>query len=320
MKLIIQIPCYNEQAGLPVVIAGLRRINLPGIAAVEILVVDDGSSDDSPAAARAAGADAVICLKRHAGLAAAFQTGLDACLARGADLIVNIDADGQYDPADLPALLSPLLNRRAEISVGDRGVAAQPGVSPLRRMLQRLGSRVVAAAAGIPVPDAASGFRAYTREAALRTVVLGRYSYTLETLIQAGARGEAVAFVAVRSRAVARPSRLMRSPLDYLLHSAAAILRAYTLYRPLRVFFTLGALLLVSACGLAARYLVFFSRGQGAGHIQSVILAGVLLLAGLLALLGGLLADLLAANRRLLEEILYRERKAGLAQPPAAEN
>lgn len=308
MKLIIQIPCFNEEESLPAALQSLPRA-LPGIDQVEILVIDDGSSDRTSQAARQCGADHVVRFRRHRGLAAAFRAGLDAALHLGADLIVNTDADNQYPADQIPALLEPLLAERADMVIGDRGVASQAHFSPLKRSLQKIGSRVLAGASGLPVPDAASGFRAMTREAALRTVVLSDYSYTLETLIQAGAHRLAVEYVPIRTNPQARPSRLMRGLGDYLVNSGATILRSYTLYRPLRVFSTAGAVIFLLGLILAGRYLYFFLSGQGSGHVQSVVLAAVLLIIGLQVGLIGLLADLISFNRKMLEEILYRERQ-----------
>lgn len=308
MKLIIQVPCYNEEESLPALLQSLPR-SLPGIDQVEVLVVDDGSSDHTSEAARQCGADHVVRFRRHRGLAAAFRAGLDAAVHLGADIILNTDADNQYPADQIPALLEPLLAGRADIAIGDRGVASQQHVSPFKRRLQKIGSRVLAGASGLDVPDAASGFRAMTREAALRTVVLSDYSYTLESLIQAGAHKLAVEYVPIRTNPQARPSRLMRGLGDYLLNSGVTVLRAYTLYRPLRVFSTAGALIFLLGLLLAGRYLYYFIAGQGAGHVQSVILAAVLLITGLQVGLIGLLADLISFNRKMLEEVLYLERE-----------
>lgn len=308
MKLVIQIPCYNEAETLSATLAALPR-QIEGIDQVEVLVVDDGSLDDSAAVAIRGGADHVVRLPRHSGLASAFSAGLEASLQRSADIIVNTDADNQYDAAEIPRLVQPILERRAEVVIGDRRPASLPAFSPFKRLLQAWGSRVVSQAAGFSIPDAASGFRALSREAALRTLVLSEYSYTVETLIQAGARRMAVAYVAVRTNPAGRPSRLMRSLSDYLFHSSASILRAYTLYRPLRVFLGLGLILLLGGLALAVRYLYFFFQGQGGGHVQSVILAAALLILGFQTWLIGLLADLIGFNRKILEELLYRLRK-----------
>jgi glycosyltransferase involved in cell wall biosynthesis len=308
MKLIIQIPCYNEASSLPQTLREIPR-HLAGIDQVEILVVDDGSQDGSADVARKAGADHVICLPGHIGLAGAFTTGLDACLHLGADIILNTDADNQYDPQEIPALLQPVLEGRADMVIGDRQVATLTDFSPIKRLLQALGSGVVSRAAGFRIPDAASGFRVLTREAALRTIVLSEYSYTLETLIQAGARQAAVVHVPVHTRPSGRPSRLIHSQGDYLMHSGAAVVRAYTHYRPLRVFFAAGSLFLLAGVVLALRYLLFFLQGQGTGHVQSVILSAVLFIVGFQTWLIGLIADMIGFNRKILEEILYRVKK-----------
>lgn len=307
-KLIIQIPCYNEAATLPQTVADLPR-SLPGVDCIEYLVIDDGSKDNTAAVAEALGVHHVVRLPHNMGLAQAFATGLEASILRQADIIVNTDADNQYSGADIQQLIEPILQGRAELVVGDRDVATVPEFSWLKRQLQRLGSWVISQAAAMNVPDATSGFRAYTREAALRTLVLSDYSYTLETLIQAGARHLAVAHVPVRTNAPTRPSRLMRSIPHYLSHSGVTILRAYTLYRPLRVFLMLGLIAIAGGVALGARFLYFFLMGSGSGHIQSLILAAILLIVGFQVVLIGVVADLIGFNRKILEEILYRLRK-----------
>jgi len=239
MKLIIQIPCHNEAQILPATIQALPR-SLPGIDIIETLVVDDGSQDGTATAARQVGVQHVISLPGHLGLAAAFAAGLDACVKRGADIIINTDADNQYNAEDILQLLEPILAGRAQIVVGDRGVATLVTFTPIKRYLQRLGSWVVGRVSGMKIPDATSGFRALTREAALRTLVLSEYSYTLETLIQAGAMHLPVAHVKIRTNPQTRPSRLMRSIPHYLTNSSTTIVRAYTMYRPLRVFSIIG--------------------------------------------------------------------------------
>lgn len=305
MKLIIQIPCYNEAETLPETLRQLPR-QIEGIDVVEILVIDDGSKDNTAEVARACGADHVFSLPFHVGLAGAFYAGLDQCLKLGADIIVNTDADNQYNAEDIPVLIYPLLHGKAEIVIGDRGVGSLAVFSPLKRKLQVIGSRVVSAVAGLDIPDATSGFRGLTREAALRTLVLSDYSYTLETLIQAGNRGMRVISVPVRTNPPRRPSRLMKGIGDYLTHSTATILRSYTMYRPLRVFFLAGLLLIIPGMILVGRFLIFFLRGEGGGHIQSLILSAVLLIVGFQTGLIGLVADLISKNRRILEDILYR--------------
>ncbi len=310
MKLIIQIPCYNEAEALPETVRELPR-EIAGVDQVEVLVIDDGSEDQTAQAAHACGVDHVVRLPHHSGLAAAFAAGLDASLSLGADIIVNTDADNQYAADDILKLVAPVVQGAAELVVGDRGVATLKNFSPLKRVLQRAGSRVVSRAAGLNVPDATSGFRAMTREVALRTNVLSDYSYTLETLIQAGNQWRRVASVRIQTNPPRRPSRLMRGTSDYLLHSTATILRSYTMYRPLRVFFTVGMILFGLGAALVIRFLVYYFQGLGGGHVQSLILAAVLLIVGFQTGLIGLVADLISKNRRLLEEILYRTRKAG---------
>ncbi len=308
MKLIIQIPCYNEEATLPATLRDLPR-TLPGVDEIEILVVDDGSTDRTVEVAQTLGVRHIVRHKGNRGLAAAFLAGLEAALAAGADLIVNTDGDNQYYGGDVGTLIQPILAGQADIVVGDRGVAALEHFSPIKRLLHRLGSWVVQRAAGFPIPDATSGFRAFTREAALRLTVVSDYTYTLETLIQAGARRMAVAFVPVRTNPQTRQSRLIRNVPSFLSLSAVSILRFYTMYRPLRVFMTLSAIAVGIAVLLGIRFLYFFSLGRGAGHVQSLILAAILAIVGFQVGLIGLLADSVATNRRLMEEALYRIRQ-----------
>ena len=312
MKLIVQIPCYNEETTLPLTLADLPR-QLPGVDLIEVLVVDDGSADRTAEVARQLGVDHIVRHTRNRGLAAAFQTGLDAALAAGADIIVNTDADNQYCGADIEKLVAPIIAGQADIVVGDRGVAALAHFSPLKRLLQRLGSWVVARAAGIPIPDATSGFRAFSREAAMRLTVLGEYTYTLETLIQAGARGMAVKFVPVRTNPQTRQSRLIRNMPSFLALQAVTIVRFYTMYRPLRVFMTAGGILIAGALILGLRFLYFYMIGRGAGHVQSLILAAILSIVGFQLGLIGLVAELVRLNRRMLEEVVYRARQAELS-------
>ncbi|MHB0923876.1 MAG: glycosyltransferase family 2 protein [Bellilinea sp.] len=307
MKLIIQIPCYNEAESLPETVAQLPR-QIDGIDEVEVLIIDDGSSDNTAEVAEACGVDHVLRLPHHAGLAAGFAAGLDACLRLGADFIVNTDADNQYYAADIPLLVQPLLSGEAELVIGDRGVATLQTFSPIKRSLQVFGSRIVSSAAGLDISDATSGFRAMTRDVALHTVVLSDYSYTLETLIQAGNRKTKVVSIPVRTNPPRRPSRLMTGMGHYLKHSSATIIRSYTMYRPLRVFFTAGMIVFLLGLALVVRFLVYYFQGQGSGHVQSLILAAVLLIVGFQTWLIGLVADLVGKNRRLMEEVLWRVR------------
>ena len=307
VKLIIQIPCYNEAHTLPVTLQALPR-KLAGVDEIEYLIIDDGSQDETATIAAAHGAHHVIRLRNHRGLAAVFNTGLDASLRRGADIIVNTDADNQYNAEDIQRLVDPILNLQADMVVGDRGVSKLEAFSPTKRLLQRWGSWVVARASGLKIPDATSGFRALSREAALRTLVLSEYSYTLETLIQAGNRRMAVVYVPVRTNPQTRPSRLIRNIPEYLAYSGSTILRSYAMYYPLRVFSAIATILIIGGLFLALRYVYFVLVGQGQGHIQSVILAAMMLIVGFQTFLIGLLADLIGFNRMILEETLYRLR------------
>lgn len=311
MKLIIQIPCYNEAQSLPETIGALPR-EIPGIAVVEFLVVDDGSTDGTVQVASELGVDHIIREPQNTGLAKTFKTGLEACLNHGADIIVNTDADNQYCADDIPNLVEPILDGRADLVIGDRSVGEVPSFSPFKRVLQRFGSWVVSQAAGLEIPDAASGFRALTKETALRTLVLSHYSYTLETLIQAGENRLAVEFVPVRTNKPTRPSRLMKNNIHFLGNAAGSIIRAYALYRPLRVFSTIGGVMLVIGLALGSRFLFFYFAQQGTGHIQSLILAAILMIVGFQVVLIGVLADLIGANRKILEDIMYRLKLMGM--------
>jgi len=313
LKCIIQIPCYNEAKTLPDTVAALPR-TLPGIDMVEFLVIDDGSRDDTAKLALELGVHHVVRHPRNLGLARAFMTGLDNSLRLGADIIVNTDADNQYVAADMALLVAPIVAGQAELVIGDRGVAQLAHFSPLKRGLQRLGSWVISRAAGMPVPDATSGFRALTRDAALHTLVLSSYSYTLETLIQAGAQRRAIRYAPVRTNLPTRPSRLMNNLPHYLANSTTTIVRAYTFYRPLRVFTTIGVIALLAGSAIGLRFLAAYLSGTGAGHIQSLILSAVLLIAGFQTLLIGFVADLIGANRKIMEETLYRLRRLELQQ------
>jgi glycosyltransferase involved in cell wall biosynthesis len=289
-------------------VADLPR-QLDGIDIIEYLVIDDGSRDRTVEVAESIGVHHIVRLPQNQGLANAFAAGMEACIQRGADIIVNTDADNQYNGDDIVKLIEPILARRADIVVGDRGVADHPLFSPLKRILQRLGSWVVSQAASMSVPDATSGFRAFTRDAAMRLLVLSEYSYTLETLIQAGARHIAIEYVPIRTNAPTRPSRLMKSLTHFISNSSVTILRAYTLYRPLRIFLALGALLVLFGILVGLRFLYFYIIGFGGGHVQSLILAAVLLIVGFQTILIGLVADLVGFNRKIMEETLYRIRK-----------
>jgi glycosyltransferase involved in cell wall biosynthesis len=311
LKCIIQIPCYNEAQTLHETVAALPAA-LPGVDLVEVLVIDDGSTDGTAEVARQIGVHHVVRHPRNLGLARAFMTGLDTAIQLGADIIVNTDADNQYVGADIALLVAPIVAGEAELVIGDRGVGEVEHFSPLKRLLQRLGSWVISQAAGMKVPDATSGFRALTREAALHTLVISSYSYTLETLIQAGAQRRSIRYVPVRTNLPTRPSRLMNNLPHYLANSTVTIVRAYTFYRPLRVFTTIGVLLLTAGVLIGVRFLIAYFTQGSAGHIQSLILSAVLLIAGFQTLLIGLVADLIGANRKIMEEVLVRVRASNI--------
>lgn len=314
MKLIVQIPCHNEANTLAQVVHGIPR-RIAGVSAVAVVVVDDGSDDGTAAVARAAGVDRVVRHPYRRGLAAAFQTGIDEALALGADIIVNTDGDNQYPQADIPRLVEPILRDEADIVIGDRQPTRNETFTRTKRLLQGWGSWVVRLASGTDVPDATSGFRAYSREAALRLTLFTRYTYTLETIIQAGKKGLRVAHVGIRTNPPTRASRLVRSEWDYVKRSAAAIVRLYAVYEPLRVFGLISLPFLLAGSTLLLRFTYFYLTNQAEGvarYLQSIFIGGTSLLIGLLIFLFGVLADLIAANRRLLEETLYRLKRLEL--------
>jgi len=307
MKLIIQIPCYNEAKTLAIALADLPR-QIDGFDTVEWLVIDDGSSDETAAVAQANGVHHVVRHSVNLGLARAFMTGLDACQRLGADVIVNTDADNQYNAADIPALVAPILDGRADIVVGARPIDSIEHFSPVKKILQRLGSRVVRFASKTDIPDAPSGFRAISRRATQQLVVFNDYTYTLETIIQAGQRGIPIVSVPVRVNGDLRPSRLVKSIPSYLRRSIATIIRIFVIYRPFRFFGTIGAVLFICGTLIGLRFLWFYLQGDGEGHVQSLILGSILLGMGFQTILIAFVADLLAANRKLLEEIRYKQK------------
>jgi glycosyltransferase involved in cell wall biosynthesis len=308
MKLVIQIPAFNEEATIAQALRELPK-KIDGVTSIETLVIDDGSSDKTADAARKAGATHVLQLKTHRGLAAAFVAGIDAALRLGADVIVNTDADNQYLAADIARLVAPIIKGSAEVVIGDRDVASSPHMSPLKKFLQRLGSWTVGRASGLSVSDVTSGFRAFSREAAMQINVFNPFTYTLETVIQAGNRNLGVQSVVVRTNAPTRPSRLYQGVGTYLRKSIATIFRIYTLYRPLKTFFAIGSVLMLLGLALGGRFLWFFTQGERGGHIQSLILAAVFLVTGFQTWLIALLADLIAVNRRLTEDVLIRVKR-----------
>jgi glycosyltransferase involved in cell wall biosynthesis len=306
MKLIIQIPCLNEAEGLPVTLADLPR-RVEGFDSVEWLVIDDGSSDGTAEIARAHGVDHIVRHPVNRGLARAFMSGLEAALAEGADVIVNTDADNQYRAACIPALVEPILAGRAQMVVGARPIRDITTFSPLKKMLQRLGSWTVRVASGTSVPDAPSGFRAYHREAALQLYVLDAYTYTLETIIQAGRKGIPLESVPVEVNGDLRPSRLMKSTADYIRRSIFTIVRIFVVYKPLRFFTILAGLTALPGIIGIGRFLFYYATGEGGGHVQSLVLSGALIATAAIFQMGGLMADVVAANRRLLEDIRARQ-------------
>ncbi len=318
MKLIIQIPCYNEEQTLAATVADLPR-RLEGVDCIEQLVIDDGSTDRTVEVARECGVDHVVRLRNNKGLATAFKAGLDACLALEADIVVNTDADNQYQARYIADLIRPILAGQADMVIGVRPIEQIEEFSWLKKRLQRLGSWVVRRVSRTDIPDVTSGFRAYSRQAALRLNIVSEFTYTLETIIQAGQQNLALAHVPVQTNPKTRESRLFRSVGSYVRRSLGTIFRIYTMYRPLRVFLLIGGVLLGAGLILATRYLVYMSLGQGKGHIQSVILSGVLLNLGFLVVMIGIVADLANANRRLIEETLFRVRRLELggAKRPA---
>ncbi|MBS0211836.1 MAG: glycosyltransferase family 2 protein [Proteobacteria bacterium] len=311
MKLIIQIPCYNEAEALPVTLAALPR-SVPGCDTVEWLVIDDGSKDDTAAVAKRLGVDHVVRHPLNRGLAAAFMTGLDTATRLGADIIVNTDADNQYEAQDIAQLVAPIVDGRAEFVIGARPIETTQHFSWVKRRLQKLGSRVVRIASRTDVADAPSGFRAMTRDVALRLNVFNAYTYTLETIIQAGRSNIRVLSVPIRTNPDLRPSRLVKSTGNYVFRSLTTILRIFATYRPMLLFWALGSLFVATGLISGIRFLVYFWAGEGNGHVQSVVFTALATTIGFLLLMLGFLADLMATNRRLLERVDWRMRRLEL--------
>lgn len=301
-KLIIQIPCYNEEDSLPIALGDLPR-ELPGIDKVEWLVVDDGSTDKTVEVARACGADHVVRHYRNLGLARAFATGLDASLKLGADIIVNTDADNQYNASDIPKLIQPILKGEADIVIGERPISAIAHFSRFKKLLQKFGSYIVRFASNTTIPDAPSGFRAISRRAAMQMHVFSEHTYTLETIIQAGHKGLAIISVPIRTNPDLRRSRLISGTGNYIMRSALTIVRIFMTYKPLTFFVLPGGLFLLGGMLIGLRYLYYYITGNGSGHIQSLILGVISLNFGFMLVVLGLLADLISVNRKLLERI-----------------
>ncbi|HET7436011.1 MAG TPA: glycosyltransferase family 2 protein [Thermoanaerobaculia bacterium] len=305
MKLIIQIPAFNEEATIAQALRDIPK-KIDGITSIETLVIDDGSRDKTADAARKAAATHVLQLKTHRGLSAAFVAGIDTALRLGADVIVNTDADNQYAAADIAKLVAPIVAGAAEVVIGDREVGKSPHMSALKKSLQKAGSWTVSLASGVNVNDVTSGFRAFSRDAAMQINVFNPFTYTLETVIQAGNRNLGIVSVPVRTNAPTRPSRLYSGIGTYLRKSIATIFRIYTVYRPLKTFFAIGSLLMLLGVALGARFLYYFAQGERGGHVQSLILAAVFMITGFQTWLIALLADLIAVNRRIGEDMLIR--------------
>jgi glycosyltransferase involved in cell wall biosynthesis len=308
VKLIIQIPCYDEAQILPATLADLPR-TIPGVTCLETLIIDDGSSDDTITVAQAWGVNHIVRHRQNLGLAQAFQTGLDACLRLGADIIVNTDADGQYPGEFIAHLVAPVLLGEADIVVGNRQVMEVEHFSPLKKLLLHFGSWTVRTVSGTNVPDAPSGFRAYSREAALRLNILTRYSYTLETIIQAGKLGLTITNVPIWTNTPTRPSRLQKSMWHFVKAQAGTIMRLYAFYEPLRTFSYISLPFLITGIGLWLRFFYTYWQGNGDRYIQSVTIGTGLLLVGLLILLFGIQADIAGKHRQLTQEVLYRLKK-----------
>jgi glycosyltransferase involved in cell wall biosynthesis len=320
VKLIIQIPCFNEERDLPGTLAHLPR-DIPGVDRVEWLIIDDGSTDATVDVAHAHGVDHVVRHTTNKGLAAAFQTGLNACLQLGADIIVNTDADNQYPGAFIPELIAPILAHKADMVIADRQVHLIPHFSRVKIALQRLGSRVVRYVSGTGVPDAPSGFRALSRETALRINVMTGYTYTLETIIQAGKRNLTVTHIPIHVNPKTRDSRLIRSLPDYVARSMITIFKLLVMYEPLRTFTWVSLPFLLVGVGLWLRYAVIWLQGEAerGSHVQSILVGSVALLVALFIFMMGLIGELIAINRRMHEETLYYVKRLALSQPPDAD-
>ena len=318
MKLIIQIPCYNEAETLEIALNDLPK-HIEGIDEIEYLIINDGSKDNTVEVAKNWGVNYVVNFKQNKGLAKGFMAGLDACLRNGADIIVNTDADNQYCGEDIEKLVRPILNGQADMVIGERPIDNTEHFSPLKKQLQHLGSWVVRKASRTNIPDAPSGFRAYSREAALSMNVVNEYTYTLETIVQAGRNKMALASVPIRTNAELRPSRLFSSMFGYVKKSMLTIVRAYLMYRPLMFFSTVGSVLSLAGITLGIRFIVYMVQGTGAGHVQSLILASMLIMLGVMTGVVGLLADVISANRKLLEDIQKRVRKLDYSDDESVE-
>jgi glycosyltransferase involved in cell wall biosynthesis len=311
MKLIVQIPCYNEEETLPATFNDIPK-QIDGVDEVEILIIDDGSTDKTIEVAKALGVHHIVINKNNRGLARTFRTGLNECLKLGADIIVNTDGDNQYAGWDIPKLIQPILDGKADVVVGDRNTAKVAHFSPFKKFLQRLGSYVVKTLSGVKVPDAVSGFRAYSRDAALQLNIVSPFSYTIEALIQAGKKHMAVTSVPVETNAKTRESRLFSSIPKFIERQLTTIVRMYAMYQPLKVFFFIGLTLSILGVIPILRFLYFYFTGDGEGHLQSLVLGGVFTILGFISFLIALLADLMNFNRQLIEQTLEKVRRIEL--------
>jgi glycosyltransferase involved in cell wall biosynthesis len=305
MKLIIQIPCLNEEESLPETLKHLP-LAVKGVDTIEVLIIDDGSADRTTDVAKANGVRHLVRFTRRKGLANAFRAGLDASLKAGADIIVNTDADGQYKGEDIPRLIQPILEGKADMVIGNRDIENVQQFSPVKKRLQRLGTWVVRQLSGCTIADATTGFRAYSREAAMRLNIISNYTYTLETIIQAEHKNLAIENITISTNFVKRPSRLFRSIPEYILRSIVTIVRVYSMYNPLRLFFTLGGIFCGIGFLLGLRFLWYFYLVGGGGKIQSLLLAALMIIIGFQLWVIGLVSDLISANRRLIEDCLLR--------------
>lgn len=313
MKLIIQIPCYNEAETLEITLNDLPR-HIGGIDTIEYLIINDGSQDNTVEVAKNWGVHHVVSFNQNKGLAKGFIAGLDACCKLGADIIVNTDADNQYSGADIETIVRPILEGRADIVIGERPIDETEHFSPLKKKLQHLGSWVVRKASRTTIPDAPSGFRAYSREAAMRMNVINEYTYTLETIVQAGRNRMAIMSVPIHTNPELRKSRLFSSMFGYVKKSMVTIIRAFMMYRPMKFFMTIGILFMLAGTAIGARFLYFYFSGASAGHIQSLILASMMIIIGVQTAIVGLQGDIIAANRKLLEDIQYRVKNIEMSE------
>ena len=311
MKLIIQIPCNNEEKTLPVTLKDLPK-SIPGIDSIEILIINDGSTDKTVDVAKEHGVDHIVSLPKRRGLAEVFRTGINNSLALGADIIVNTDGDNQYCGADVIKIVQPILDKKAEMVIGCRDIKAIGHFSPIKKYLQILGSKIVQRFSGTDIPDTTSGFRAFSREAAFRINIFSSYTYTLESIIQAGRQQIPITYVSIRTNEKLRESRLIKSIPSYINKSIITILRMYLMYEPLKTFLSIGAIFIVPGIVLVIRFLWFYCTAGRSGLIQSLIIAAVLIIMGFGAMLLGLLGDIISVNRRLSQEVLYRLKKRDL--------